>query len=262
MRIRRSKPVDKFTIIPNATLRDERLSYCARGVLAELLSRSENWETNADSISERARTHRDVVGEGRRAIRAAFAELEAAGYMVRKRERVPKGQKGGGDFVTVLEVYDVPQERSHGHTADAPSIGATSMGGTSMSGTSSVSTDGRSTEDEDAGDEHSSALAAARAGQGASAQDRLRPDMQGWYDAADKLTDDRLRRHLLAFERKRPQIYRDCRQSAIGQIGGKAGGKELMAGRDGVRAIDMLSFKYALLHYVDRMPDWLIKLPR
>lgn len=86
--------------------------------------------------------------------------------------------------------------------------------------------------------------------------------MQGWYDAADKLSDDRLRRHLLAFERKRPQIYRDCRNAALGQIGGKAGGKELMTGPDGVRVIDMLSFKYALQHYVDRMPDWLIKLPR
>jgi len=64
------------------------------------------------------------------------------------------------------------------------------------------------------------------------------------------------------FERKRPQIYRECRQSALGQIGGPAGGKELLAGPDGVRATDMLSFKYALLHYVDRVPDWLVKLPR
>ncbi len=86
--------------------------------------------------------------------------------------------------------------------------------------------------------------------------------MQGWYDAADKLTDDRLRRHLLAFERKRPQIYRECRQSAISQIGKRSDGKQEMDGPDGVRVIDMLSFKYALQHYVDRMPDWLVKLPR
>lgn len=236
-------------------LRDDRLSYCARGVLAELLSRSSGWETNADALSERARRHRgDIVGEGRRGLRSAFKELEAAGYMLRSKEKDERGR-----FVTVLEVYDTPQHRG---TAGGTSADGTSVRGTSASGTSSVSTDGRSTEHEDAGDEHSSALAAARAGQGARAQDRLRPDMQGWYDAADKLSDDRLRRHLLAFERKRPQIYRDCRNSALGQIGGKAGGKELMAGPDGVRVIDMLSFKYALQHYVDRMPDWLIKLPR
>jgi hypothetical protein len=257
VRIRRSKPVDNFTILPNATLRDDRLSYCARGVLAELLSRSSGWETNADALSERARRHRgDIVGEGRRGLRAAFKELEAAGYIIRRKEQGAKGR-----FVTVLEVFDVPQSRSDRGTGGATSVNGTSARGTSATGTSSVSTDRRSTDHEDAGDEHASSLAGAREGEDAGAR-KLRPDMQGWYDAADKLSDDRLRRHLLAFERKRPQIYRECRQAAIGQIGGKPGGKALMAGPDGVRIIDLLSFKYALLHYEGRLPDWLIRLPR
>lgn len=261
MRIRRSKPTGNFTILPNAVLRDERLSYCARGILAELLSRPENWETNADAISERARKHRKTVGEGRRAIRAAFTELEAAGYMVRRRERIPKGEPGGGDFVTVLEVYDVPQERSHGGTADDTSIDVTSMRGTSMSGTSSVSTDRRRTEEEDAGEQSASSLAAAREGDKRARQDR-QEELRRLYAAADKLDDDRLCRHLLTFERRRPRIYRECRQAAIGQIGGQQGGKQLMAGPDGVREIDMLSFKYALQHYSDNLPDWLVKLSR
>lgn len=255
VRIRRSKPVDNFTIIPNAVLRDDRLSYCARGVLAELLSRSSGWETNADALSERARRHRgDIVGEGRRGLRAAFRELEVAGYMVRRKE---KGEKGR--FVTVLEVYDVPQDRG---TARGTSVDGTSVRGTSASGTSSVSTDRRSTDHEDAGDEHSSSLAAAREGEEASQQDRRHGDLNRLYDAANKLSDDRLRRHLLAFERKRPQIYRECRNGAIGQIGRLAGGKQLMAGPGGVREIDLLSFKYALQHYEGRLPDWLIKLPQ
>ncbi|MDR3081494.1 MAG: hypothetical protein LBV60_11310, partial [Streptomyces sp.] len=92
MKIRRSRPEADFTIIPNAVLRDDRLSYCARGVLAELLSRPNGWETNADALSDRARRHRgDVVGEGRRGLRAAFKELEAAGYMVRRKEQGEKG---------------------------------------------------------------------------------------------------------------------------------------------------------------------------
>lgn len=153
MRIRRSKPVDNFTIIPNATLRDERLSYCARGVLAELLSRPSGWETNADALSERARRHRgDTVGEGRRALRAAFKELEAAGYLLRRKE---KGEKGR--IVTVLEVFDVPQvgesgaDRRTGHrgTAGGTSADGTSVSGTSASGTSIRSTDVRSAEEED-----------------------------------------------------------------------------------------------------------------
>jgi hypothetical protein len=156
MRIRRSKPVDNFTIIPNATLRDERLSYCARGVLSELLSRPSGWETNADALSERARRHRgDTVGEGRRALRAAFKELEAAGYLLRRKE---KGERGR--FVTVLEVFDVPQVGGLGEpdrgTAGGTSASGMSVRGTSASGTSIRSTDVRSTEEEDLFEEDAS----------------------------------------------------------------------------------------------------------
>lgn len=253
LRIRRSKPVSGFTILPNDTLRDDRLSYCARGVLAELLSRPDKWETNADALSERARkTRGDVVGEGRRGMRAAFAELEAAGYMVRRKEKLANGR-----FSTVLEVFDLPQDRG---TARGTSADGTSARGTSVTGTSSGSTDERRNDGEDGGEEHSSALAAARAGQ-AGPQDRLGVELQACYDAADRLDDERLRRHLLAFERKRPQIYRLCRQGALVQIGNEPGGRQLLGSERGVRTIDLLSFKYALQHYVERMPDWLVKLP-
>lgn len=254
MRIRRSKLTENFTILPNDLLRDDALTYCARGILAELLSRPSGWETNADALSERARRRRgDVVGEGRRALRMAFKELEAAGYMVRRTEKADNGR-----FTTVLEVYDTPQNRGTGGGTSADGMSAR---GTSASGTSSVSTDGRRTDEEDAGEQASSSLAAAREGEEASKQDRD-VELRQLYAAADKLDEERLRRHLLAFERKRPRIYRECRQAALGQIGGQAGGKQLMAGPDGVRAIDMLSFKYALQHYSESLPDWLVKLPR
>ncbi|MHB9857647.1 hypothetical protein [Streptomyces sp. YIM S03343] len=139
--IHRSKPTGNFTILPNELIRDDRLSYCARGVLAELLSRPNGWETNADALSERARRHRDGRGEGRRAMRSALAELEDAGYMVRHKR---KGEKGR--FVTVLELYDVPQDRG---TARGTSVNGTSVGGTSVSGTSSRSSDPGSTDEED-----------------------------------------------------------------------------------------------------------------
>ncbi|MFD3999889.1 hypothetical protein [Streptomyces rubiginosohelvolus] len=246
LKIRRSKPTANFTILPNDLLRDDRLSYCARGVLGELLSRPSGWETNADALSERARRHRgDVVGEGRRGLRAAFAELEAVGYMVRRKE---KGEKGR--FVTVLEVFDVPQDRG---TAGGTSADGTSVGGTSVTGTSSVSTDGRSTDEEDAGEEHSSALAGARAGQPAGRLDAL-------YDAANQLDDGRLRRLLLQFERKRPRIYREQRQRTLSQLA-----EEAPEDLHSVRAVDLLSYKYALLHYAREgkpLPDWLTRFPR
>lgn len=253
LKIRRSRPADNFTILPNATLRDDRLTYCARGVLAELLTRPEGWETNADALSDRARRHRgDVVGEGRRGLRSAFAELEAAGYIIRRREKAAKGR-----FVTVLEVYDVPQDRG---TAGGTSAGGTSVSATSAGGTSSGSTDRRSTDEEDAGDQHSSALAAARAGEDAREQDRLQQDLERLYAAANKLDDNRLRRLLLQFERKRPQVYRDKRQRALSQLG-----REDPEALHSVRAVDLLSYKYALMHYRSDdkpLPAWLTRFPR
>lgn len=116
MRIRRSKPTNDYVLIPNGTARDERLSYLARGVLVEILSRPDGWETNADALSERARQYRGGKrGEGRRALREAFAELEAAGYMIRRKERGPKGR-----IVTLMEAYDTPQARGTANGMSAP----------------------------------------------------------------------------------------------------------------------------------------------
>jgi hypothetical protein len=253
LKIRRSRPADNFTILPNAMLRDDRLTYCARGVLAELLSRPSGWETNADALSDRARRHRgDVVGEGRRGLRSAFAELERAGYMVRRKE---KGERGR--FVTVLEVFDVPQDRD---TGGGMSAGGTSVSATSVSGTSSVSSDGRSTDDEDGGDQHSSALAAARAGQEAGSQDRRQAELDRLWLAANNLDDDQVRRLLLQFERKRPRVYREQRQAALSQLG-----REAPEDLHSVREVDLLSYKYALMHYQadDKpLPAWLTRFPR
>jgi hypothetical protein len=116
VRIRRSKPTDNYVLVPNGTARDERLSYLARGVLVDILSRPDGWETNADTLSERARQHRGAKrGEGRRALREAFAELEAAGYMIRRKERGANGR-----IVTLMEAYDTPQNRGTASGMSAP----------------------------------------------------------------------------------------------------------------------------------------------
>lgn len=249
MKIRRSRPESDFTIIPNSALRDDRLSYCARGVLAELLSRPNGWETNADALSDRARRHRgDVVGEGRRGLRSAFKELEAAGYMVRRKEQGEKGR-----FITVLEVYDAPQDRG---TARGTSASVTSVDGPSATGTSSVSTDGRSTDEEDAGDQHSSSLASAREAQQARKQDR-RESLERTWSIVDRLSELQLRNALLDFERKRPAIYRECRQSAISQF--ENGEVSVLKGESRGLATDRLSYKYAIQHYDERLPPWIVK---
>ena len=103
MIIHRSDHESGFAIIPNTTLRDQRLSYKARGVLGELLSRPDDWATTADALSRSARADRGLVGEGRNALRAVFRELEAAGYLIRRAQR-----GGRGRFDTVLHVFDTP----------------------------------------------------------------------------------------------------------------------------------------------------------
>ncbi|WP_139118541.1 hypothetical protein [Streptomyces althioticus] len=89
--------------IPNQTVRDDRLSYAARGVLAELLSRPDGWEATADDLWKLATKARGQKGEGRRVMRAVFAELKAVGYLVAGRESL-----GRGRFGTVLTLYDIP----------------------------------------------------------------------------------------------------------------------------------------------------------
>lgn len=119
MRIHRTMPEKHFTQISNDVLRDERLSYAARGVLCELLSRPDGWDVNADSLAASAQAKRAKHGEGRRPMRAVFAELTAAGYLVRTRYRNDRGR-----VVTELHLYDQPQDAG---ATDAPDDSGTSV---------------------------------------------------------------------------------------------------------------------------------------
>jgi hypothetical protein len=78
---RRTSAAD-FTVIPNAVLRDRRLSARARGVLVYLLSLADGWQTTADRLAQE-------FLEGRDAIRTALRELEAVGYLRRDKYRDP-----------------------------------------------------------------------------------------------------------------------------------------------------------------------------
>jgi hypothetical protein len=256
LRIFRSHPDDNFTIIPNAALRDERLSYTARGILAELLTHSDGWETNADALWRQAQKQRDTkTGEGREGIRAAFAELEEHGYLVRRRIQGERGR-----FTTVLELYDASRDR---RTDDRTSEGHASADQTSASRTSLRSTNTRSTKEEETKQEDSATLANARvAAAAASARDDgddQDEQLRKLYEAVDGLSEENLRNRLLAFERKRPRIYRECRQAAIEQI--KESSPDQLKSKDAGVLTDRLSFKYALQHYAPDWPAWLLRSP-
>jgi hypothetical protein len=262
LRIYRSNPDDNFTIIPNAALRDSRLSGLARSVLAELLTHSDGWDTNADALWQAAQRSRGDKAEGRRAFRSAFAELEEHGYLVRRKVR-----GGRGRFITVLELYDTPghqesqDDYAHRRTGYATSVDDTSVNETSVSGTSTRSTNVRSTKEEETTKEDSATLVDTRvAAAAASARERDEGEqLHKLYAAVDQLEEVDLRNRLLAFERKRPRIYRECRQSAIEQI--EKGDPQFTKTSEAGLQIDRLSFKYALQHYAPDWPGWLLRSP-
>ena len=73
MIIRRAACKSNYTNIPNAILQDRSLSYEARGLLGELLSRPPNWEVSSEAIEAES-------GVGRDKLRRMFRELRKAGY--------------------------------------------------------------------------------------------------------------------------------------------------------------------------------------
>jgi hypothetical protein len=165
VRIHHSRPSVAFTIVPNATLQDERLSFAARGMLAYLLSLPDGWNTNADKLAGRAALMRPekARGEGRRAMRAIFGELKEHGYIRHRPVPLPGGRWGTEVEVSDIPLTEVPVTGTSvppAETADAvdnspelfsevapryrsPGVGspARRLTGTSVSGTPSQSTD-------------------------------------------------------------------------------------------------------------------------
>ena len=76
MTIRRSpSPIrDNFTILPNATLNDSRLTWQARGLLAYLLSKPDHWRVIVKSLVKESPAGRDAVY-------TILKELETHGYI-------------------------------------------------------------------------------------------------------------------------------------------------------------------------------------
>lgn len=87
---------ETFAQIPNDTLRDARLSYRARGILAMVLTHSDHWEVDKDFIESQG-TEGDV------AITSAFRELETLGY-----RRVVRSRDEQGRLTTQVHWYETP----------------------------------------------------------------------------------------------------------------------------------------------------------
>lgn len=92
--------LSSFTIIPNEVLRDKRLSWRARGILAACLSHADNFKINKAWILSNG-----IEGVG--AVTSALAELREFGYL---KDKFMRCESTGKVLGKGLEFTDCPQE--------------------------------------------------------------------------------------------------------------------------------------------------------
>ncbi|MEU6667587.1 helix-turn-helix domain-containing protein [Streptomyces sp. NPDC046727] len=100
MRIHRTQHTSGFAVLPNTVLRDRRLSFSARGILAYLLSLPDGAREDVRTLADRN------PGLGRRGVSKAVDELIEHGYYVRRTWRDAET----GRVRTETFVFDVPQD--------------------------------------------------------------------------------------------------------------------------------------------------------
>lgn len=98
MAIRRNKQTRNYVEIPNATIQDSALSWEARGLLAFMLSKPEDFKIMPAYLVKCGNAGRDKVYK-------LLNELEIAGYLVKEQGR-SDGKYGKSDYV----VYDEKQK--------------------------------------------------------------------------------------------------------------------------------------------------------
>ena len=95
--------LDKFSV------NDSALSWKAKGLLAYLLSKPDDWQVYERDIIAHARDSRDSV-------RAGLKELEAAGYIVREQVRNHRGRFAAKRY----QVFERPQSGQSLVGGDSP----------------------------------------------------------------------------------------------------------------------------------------------
>ena len=105
MKVIRSKIRSNYTLVPNALIRDERLSPLARMMLIEALSNTDafNSSLTAEGQWRKVRLARGDRAQGREAYLRAFNELADYAYLFREKKR--RGRR----LFTEVTAYDTPQ---------------------------------------------------------------------------------------------------------------------------------------------------------
>lgn len=95
--IRTSKRENPYVMIDKYGLNDERLSWKAKGLLAYLLSKPDDWQVYESDLIKRA-------ADGRDSVRTGLRELEKYGYLSRRQIRGENGSFGHMEYI----VYERP----------------------------------------------------------------------------------------------------------------------------------------------------------
>ena len=101
MAVFRVQKTQNYTIMSNHHLRNKALSLKAKGLLSLMLSLPEDWDYTTRGLAS-------ICKEGVDSVCATVRELEAAGYIIRRRIRDKNGQMRGMEY-TVLEEPQPPQ---------------------------------------------------------------------------------------------------------------------------------------------------------
>ena len=100
--IRTNKRENPYVMIDKYGLNDERLSWKAKGLLAYLLSKPDDWQVYERDLIKRAT-------DGRDAVRSTLRELESFGYLSRRQIRGENGSFGHMEYI----VYERPFEEEN-----------------------------------------------------------------------------------------------------------------------------------------------------
>lgn len=101
MAVFRVQKTQNYTIMSNHHLRNKALSLKSKGLLSLMLSLPEDWDYTTRGLAS-------ICKEGVDSVCATVRELEAAGYIIRRRVRDKNGQMRGMEY-TVLEEPQPPQ---------------------------------------------------------------------------------------------------------------------------------------------------------
>lgn len=98
MAVFRIEKTKNYTVMSNYHLRDQNLSCKACGLLSKMLSLPEEWDYTSKGLAR-------ICKNGIDSLNSALRELEAHGYLVRRRLRAKNGQLGDIEYT----IYERPQ---------------------------------------------------------------------------------------------------------------------------------------------------------